>query len=175
MSQYISFQGMDPATMEALLTPLHPILDRNSSPRSPGILYMGSMAASLDIDLLRSHQIKNIVQVLDVDWGMLSDKGLDYYQVNLADRTSANIIPHLNGACDYIRSHLSQGRNVLVHCQQGVSRSCAIIIAYLMRERGLSFDESLALIKARRACAKPNDGFIRQLRAWQLPQATRRV
>ncbi|GAW05319.1 phosphatases II [Lentinula edodes] len=41
--------------------------------------------------------------------------------------------PHLEDACNSIDRALRSGRNVLVHCQQGISRSAAVVIAYLIR------------------------------------------
>lgn len=50
---------------------------------------------------------------------------------------------------------------------KGISRSAAIIIAYLMRDRGMSYDEALQAVKSKRMCVKPNIGFERTLRNWE--------
>lgn len=52
---------------------------------------------------------------------------------------------------------------VLVHCQAGCSRSVALVAAYIMATRGLTRDEALDLIRARRHQAEPNPGFMEQL------------
>ena len=63
---------------------------------------------------------------------------------------------------------------------QGVSRSAAIVIAYLIRNQGLSYEKALDLVKRKRACVKPNAGFVRALQEWESsitgkrPPATRR-
>jgi hypothetical protein len=41
---------------------------------------------------------------------------------------------HLGETHDFLQSHLRAGRNVLVHCKSGRSRSVAVIIAYLQRK-----------------------------------------
>jgi predicted protein tyrosine phosphatase len=49
-----------------------------------------------------------------------------------------------------------QGRawgNVLVHCNRGVSRSSSIIIAYLMKRKGLGLKEALEFTKVAAALA----------------------
>ncbi|EEB98758.1 hypothetical protein MPER_01682, partial [Moniliophthora perniciosa FA553] len=62
---------------------------------------------------------------------------------------------------------LGAGESVLIHCQQGISRSTAILIAYLIRYQNQSYDSALAMIKKKRACAKPNEGFEGALRNWE--------
>jgi Dual specificity phosphatase, catalytic domain len=50
---------------------------------------------------------------------------------------------------------------------QGVSRSASIVIAYLIRKRGMSFDTAITFDRQRRPCIKPNSGFVRCLREWE--------
>lgn len=49
----------------------------------------------------------------------------------------------------------------------GVSRSAAVVCAYIMKERQLEFQDALDLVKAARPCVQPNEGFVRQLREYQ--------
>jgi protein-tyrosine phosphatase len=51
-------------------------------------------------------------------------------------------------------------KNVLVHCHAGISRSAAIVCAYLMTKNGWSFSEALNFIKKRRNRVKPNENFV---------------
>ena len=55
---------------------------------------------------------------------------------------------------------------ILVHCQQGRSRSVTIVVAYLMEKNGWGFDEALAYVQARRPIAEPNMSFASALRAF---------
>ncbi|KAI5120460.1 hypothetical protein M0805_008507 [Coniferiporia weirii] len=90
------------------------------------------------------------------------------FKVALADSAAPDLLaPHLDGAVRFIRERLNRGENVLVHCQQGISRSPAIVLAFLMRERALSYDAALQVVKTRRKCIKPNEGFERTLRNWK--------
>ena len=52
---------------------------------------------------------------------------------------------------------------MLVFCKAGISRSAAICIAYLMRQRRMSMDEAHDYVKSRRAFISPNLNFMRQL------------
>lgn len=59
------------------------------------------------------------MQVLQVPWMPHpdDDAGFACYQIEIEDRSSAGLQPHLEAACDYIRTSLGRGNNVLVHCQ----------------------------------------------------------
>jgi len=59
---------------------------------------------------------------------------------------------------------------VLVHCFAGQSRSVALVLAYLVMERGLRQEEALALVRKARPGAAPNAGFMRQLGALGRPR-----
>lgn len=55
---------------------------------------------------------------------------------------------------------------MLVHCTQGISRSGAVIVAYLMRTLRLPYSDALSLARASRRLITPNGGFEKQLRIW---------
>ncbi len=46
-----------------------------------------------------------------------------------------------------LEAMLKEGRIVYVHCKAGVGRSASIVIAYLMKHEGLSFDEAHAFVQ----------------------------
>ena len=73
----------------------------------------------------------------------------------MEDDESASIFPEFEGTCAFIRSHL-ENTNILVHCQGGVSRSSCIVIAFLMKERGIGREEARDYVKGRRKCIAPN-------------------
>jgi hypothetical protein len=55
---------------------------------------------------------------------------------------------------------------VLVHCQSGVSRSSALVCAYLMWREGLGYAEAIAHVKRYRVVASPNMAFVATLEHW---------
>lgn len=56
---------------------------------------------------------------------------------------------------------------VLVHCAMGVSRSGALVLAFLMLCQGLSLVEAIAAVRLNRDIG-PNSGFLEQLRQLEL-------
>lgn len=43
---------------------------------------------------------------------------------------------------------------------QGVSRSAAIVIAYLIYTQNMTYETAYDLVRRKRACIKPNSGFV---------------
>jgi hypothetical protein len=119
----IRFDGLPPEVIQAMCTPMHQILPPSPSPYSPtattGALYVGSMTAVNDRDLLREHHVTHLVQVLEAPWLPSSEKdGFSCYRIDILDHTSVDLKPHLEAACNYIDRALRSGKSVLVHCQQ---------------------------------------------------------
>merc|ERR550534_2499845 len=88
-----------------------------------------------------------------------------YLHFDLEDLEHENIYPFFPDAFEFIDS--SKG-GILIHCQQGVSRSATIAIAWIMRQQQCSFFETLEYAQAKRRVINPNLGFRMQLRAFQL-------
>jgi len=49
----------------------------------------------------------------------------------------------------------------------GISRSGTIVVAYLMRKCGMTFEDALILSRKYRSCIGPNDGFCEQLEQYE--------
>jgi len=56
---------------------------------------------------------------------------------------------------------------VLVHCQQGRSRSCALVVGFLMRHRGHTLKDALTRVARRRPEMEVNEDYMRALMAWE--------
>lgn len=58
--------------------------------------------------------------------------------MDIADSATQNIIQHFSTVKDFIDDTLDQGGKVLVHGNAGISRSAALVLAYVMEKYGLS-------------------------------------
>ena len=72
---------------------------------------------------------------------------------------------YLDDATQFIADHIKRGC-VLVHCGAGISRSAAVVIAYLCRYAGMSYAEALAFVKAKRPQVAPADVFKEAIERW---------
>lgn len=115
-----------------------------------------------------------ITHVLSVVPGELPQQYLAQYtcmQIPVNDVETENIIEHFEASNKFIDSALfPNGKEdnkhigaVLVHCQEGVSRSVAFVMAYLIYHYKLSVLQSLHAVKRRNGDAKPNPSFMEQL------------
>jgi len=173
----IRFDGLPLEVMQAMCTPMHQILaPAMVHGTTTGALYLGSLSAATDQDLLRQHHITHIVHVLgDGYWfptnpgesgGGVWKDGFCSYRIDILDESTADLGRHLESVCGFIDRTLKSGRNLLVHCHQGISRSASITIAYLILNHGMSFETAYGMVKRKRACIKPNSGFLRVLQEW---------
>jgi len=119
----IRFDGIPPEIIQAMCTPMHQILLPPPA-QHLGHLWLGSLAAISDNDLLRKHRISHIVQVIDAPWlPPINDPNLTVTRIDILDIPSADLKSHLDDTCGRIEKSLTSGRNVLVHCQQVCSTS----------------------------------------------------
>ena len=124
----IRFDSLPPEVMQAMCTPMHQIL----APAmvhgiTTGALYLGSLSAATDKELLRQHHITHVVHVLgDGYWfpsnpgesGGVWKDGICSYRIDILDDNTADLGRHLESVCGFIDSSLRSGRNLLVHCHQ---------------------------------------------------------
>jgi hypothetical protein len=112
---------------------------------------------------------------------------ITYCQVPVLDEEGANIAVYLDGATYFMNCILTapatlplhgdggdedgvawkKGGSVLVHCEEGISRSATVVIAYLMRYHAMSRDEAYRVCKTRRPKVYPNHGFWKQLQEYE--------
>lgn len=74
------------------------------------------------------------------------------------------IVNRYNLAVAQLDQWLRDGKRVLVHCHAGVSRSVTAVVWYLVKYRGMSWDDAHALVRRNRQHARPNIRFEIPLR-----------
>ncbi|KAK7061111.1 tyrosine protein phosphatase yvh1 [Paramarasmius palmivorus] len=126
----------------------------------PG-LWIGDIRSATDVETLKAN---NIFSILSAMRGKISiHETFIKHQLLLDDTEETDILQHFLPSISFIQAELNKGRGVLVHCQAGISRSSAIVAAYLMYDRHLTPDEALDLIRKARPSIDPNPGFLLQL------------
>nr|AFK39190.1 unknown [Medicago truncatula] len=125
-------------------------------------LFLGSVGSATNKVGLKN---VNVTHILTVAGKLTPAHPADfvYKVIDVADKEDTNLKQHFEECFDFIDEAKSNGGSVLVHCYAGRSRSVTIIVAYLMKSRGMSLSEALQHVKCKRPQATPNRGFIRQL------------
>ena len=80
------------------------------------------------------------------------------------DGLDNSFVGYLEKIVDQINYYLNNGKKIYVHCVQGISRSAAIIIYYLMKYDKLSYDNAYVRLLLLRPCICLNENFVRELK-----------
>jgi hypothetical protein len=78
-----------------------------------------------------------------------------------------NILTDLPRALEFIDEAHREGRAVLVHCKQGVSRSASLVLAVVMKRRVWTFDRAYAMMKRLSPAISPHLHFVYQLKEFE--------
>lgn len=122
-------------------------------------LYIGSIKDAGDLDLLKSLNIGKIINVTIEGSSFFPDE-FEYLRIAILDRSDQEIRSHFEQCFEFIKNR--NGKNVLVHCMFGKSRSASVIIAYLMKYYNKTLKESFYHLYERRKI-KPNSSFMKAL------------
>ncbi|KAH7299376.1 hypothetical protein KP509_24G008200 [Ceratopteris richardii] len=131
-------------------------------------LFLSGSSVAQNLAVLQDSRITHIINFV----GFVCEENFPnefiYRTLWLQDSQSEDIMCVLYDVFDLIEIVREQsGCRVLLHCCQGVSRSAAFTIAYLMWRKSQSFDESFQEVQAMRIIINPNMGFVSQLMHWE--------
>ncbi|RDB22761.1 Dual specificity protein phosphatase 1B [Hypsizygus marmoreus] len=134
-------------------------------------LFLGNILAARSSRSLTERRITHILSVCtDEIPAELPASGICHMRIPVEDVDYADLLIHLPSACQFIEQALRGGGNVLVHCVQGISRSAAVVAAYLMWRRRVNSTQALDMVRSVRDQIWPNPGFQEQLVLFELCQ-----
>ncbi|PNF18396.1 Dual specificity protein phosphatase 19 [Cryptotermes secundus] len=130
----------------------------------PG-LCMGSQDVTQNNDILKKYSITHILS-LGIK-PIILDETLSHMYIPILDLPETNIMSSIDQCFTFIDNAIQTGECVFVHCNAGISRSAAVVIAYLMRKKCMSYQEAFLHLKTRRSVINPNPGFVKQLKDYE--------
>lgn len=125
-------------------------------------LYLGAKGVTGDLEKLTGLRVGFIVNCTQDPPTEYPDQ-IRYFHVDVGDSASDNISLYFDQACAFIEEARESGKCVLVHCTMGMSRSCSIVLAYLVKHQGMTLAQAFVHVKERRPVTSPNPGFMAQL------------
>lgn len=135
----------------------------------PEFLYVSNFTVAKDVMRLCEMGISHVISCcseLDAD----NDDGNSFVRLRLAleDNMEEILTPFFHIVMQFIdKAKQTPASKVLIYCHQGVSRSCALAIAYVMYTNDSDYQDSADIVKKKRAICNPNAAFTCQLMEWQ--------
>jgi protein-tyrosine phosphatase len=130
-------------------------------------LYISDFSSACDKEKLKNFGITHIVTVIAGVDKMFPDD-FEYYIVNICDRNYVDIKNYFDECSGFINDALKKNGKVLVHCKCGISRSATIVGAFLISKKAFTCQKAINLMKEKRNCVNPNDGFLKQLNEYEI-------
>ena len=128
-------------------------------------LYIAGREQASNKSLLEAYKITHVLIVARYVYPEFPDK-LKYKAIPADDLPMFDLFKYFEDAIQFIRTGRAKG-NVLVHCAAGISRSSTIVIAYVMKEIGMSSKAAIEYVTKRHSITSPNAGFITQLKMFE--------
>jgi protein-tyrosine phosphatase len=143
-------------------------------------LYLGNLEGAKDLELLKSLGTTHIL-VVGKELPTLFRSEFIYRQLPLKDeeedsspslteeekQKKCTLSSFFQESFEFIEESLQARGVVFVHCAAGISRSPAIIIAYLMKKHMCSYWSALEQVIQKRPPICPNLSFKRQLSQYE--------
>lgn len=136
-------------------------------------VFLGPYRAAVrkKFDYLKEHGITHIVCIrhpLEANLIRANfPEHFKYLVLDIKDDPEEQIIRYFTTVKEFIDDGLSSQGRVLLHGNGGMSRSAALMVAYLMETYGLPYKDAFSYVQQRRYCINPNEGFIRQLMEYE--------
>ncbi|ORX81556.1 hypothetical protein BCR32DRAFT_203693, partial [Anaeromyces robustus] len=133
----------------------------------PPFLYLGSLYTSQEHHLI-NYNIKHVIRLgTDFNISYTDPSIFNFYNFDIFDLPKEPIKELFQKANEIIEQARLNHENVLVHCHAGVSRSSTIILAYLMRYKGMTLYDAWCSTFKIRPIIRPNDGFAIALQEYE--------
>mmetsp|Transcript_23615 Transcript_23615/g.53656 ORF Transcript_23615/g.53656 Transcript_23615/m.53656 type:complete len:183 (-) Transcript_23615:8-556(-) len=133
-------------------------------------LYLGPYGAAKDWESLSTCGVTHVLIVRSTLERRLDPKfptQLQYHIVEVPEGPTENLILYFTECNRSIQSAISAGGKILVHCNAGLSRSAAVVVAYVMESMSMPFTEAIQLVQSRRCCIHISEALHNQLREFE--------
>lgn len=128
-------------------------------------LYLGSSICR-NKTVISMLKITHIISFSDFSPRQIDLENIKIQHWKISDSLTENLLAVFSPAVAWISQAIEIDKGiVLVHCDQGVSRSASIIIAYLMSSDSnfSTLNATLNYVKSKRSVIQPNISFLQQL------------
>ena len=128
-------------------------------------IFIGNYAFALNKKLLLENKITHILNCGNGLKNFYSKEGIfKYKQIPLYDSKTQNLTQFINDINIFVEEGSSNENKILIHCGEGVSRSAAVGLMYMITKKGFCYSKAREIFEKKRKGCCPNDGFVSQLK-----------
>lgn len=118
-------------------------------------IWVGNEKSSQCKEFFETHDIQAVVNCTPDVPNKFCDMNVEYMRLTLGDSRDPDDLKRMQEYLKYAvyfveKNKDLESKNVLVHCHQGIQRSATVVAAYLMTNKGMSYDEVVNFIPHRR-------------------------
>jgi atypical dual specificity phosphatase len=125
-------------------------------------IYLGDENDSKNYEELKKADITHIL-IAAKNFVPHFEKDFSYLYLPIYDSPYTNLSKFITQSNDFISESQKSGKNILIHCGAGISRSASLVIAYLISVKKMTYTDAKLFLKQRRKIINPNEGFEKQL------------
>ncbi|KAM3181039.1 hypothetical protein ACTXT7_015123 [Hymenolepis weldensis] len=127
-------------------------------------LYLGNSRDARNSKSLKRLGITHIINAThDLPNYVEDNNEIKYLRVAVEDNGTADLMPYFVPVIEFIDGAIRSKGCVLVHCQEGISRSASLVVAYIMAHSNLLLVDALTVVSHARPIICPNINFLGQL------------
>jgi len=133
-------------------------------------LWIGNKANAMDKDYVINgmkctHVLNCALEIEPPDF--YEENNITCLHLPMTDKNAFPIEDYMEEATDFLDDVVKSKGTVLVHCQEGKSRSATMCIAYFIKFQGKTLNGALSMLTAKRPLVQPNKGFLGKIRGWE--------
>uniref|UniRef100_A0A0R3SQP6 protein-tyrosine-phosphatase n=1 Tax=Hymenolepis diminuta TaxID=6216 RepID=A0A0R3SQP6_HYMDI len=138
--------------------------EKSSMSQVLDFLYLGNSRDARNSETLKQLGITHIINAThDLPNYIEDNNEIKYLRVAVEDSGTADLMPYFVPVIEFIDGAIRSKGSVLVHCQEGISRSPSLVVAYIMAHSNLLLMDALTVVSYARPIICPNINFLGQL------------
>lgn len=118
-------------------------------------LWLGNFKAAYNEKFLRDYNIKHVLTIMDNFDINKKINGVNYMVIPLKDIQICQFDPivFFEKTNNFIQNGLSKGEGVLVHCKKGHHRSASAVVAFIIANYRIDYENTIKYINKLRPCS----------------------
>uniref|UniRef100_A0A8C6RXX7 Serine/threonine/tyrosine interacting like 1 n=1 Tax=Nannospalax galili TaxID=1026970 RepID=A0A8C6RXX7_NANGA len=133
----------------------------------PGRIFLGNLSQACNRKMHKDLKIKAHVNISMETTPYFKGNEDKLLHIKIEDSLHASLLPFFRHICHFMELHLQLSSVILVFSTQGISRSSAAVMAFLMHHNGETLKRSWAHVKKCKNNMHPNRGLVSQLLEWE--------